>query len=57
MRLWPKHKHKWRSIRTIWPYPDGYGTYCRGCRTVVDTGLSKPEAEARAKEMNHAGVR
>lgn len=47
-----KHKHKWKVVRTKWPYPDGYGTHCKGCRTVVDTGLSKEEAEARAKELN-----
>jgi hypothetical protein len=41
------HKHNWEIIRTIWPYPDGWGTWCRKCRTVVDTGLSKAEAESR----------
>lgn len=49
-----RHKHKWLARRTIWPYVDGYGVYCAGCRTVLDTGLSKPDAEARAKELNHA---
>lgn len=46
------HKHKWRVARTIWPYPPGYGTYCKGCMTVVDTGLSKEEAEQAAAKLN-----
>lgn len=47
-----KHKHNWKAIKTIWPYPDGYGVYCAGCNKVVDTGLSKKQAQTIAKEMN-----
>lgn len=47
-----RHKHKWRVIKTIWPYPYGWGTYCRGCWTVVDTGLTKEEAEQAAARLN-----
>lgn len=49
---WFKHKHKWVVQRTIWPYPEGYGTYCPGCKMVLDTGLSKEEAEETVKELN-----
>ncbi len=47
-----KHKHKWIVKKTIWPYKDGYGTYCRGCQTILDTGLSKESAEQAAEELN-----
>lgn len=51
-----QHRHRWEVIKTIWPYPEGYGTYCRGCHTVVDTGLSREDAERCAAELriNHA---
>jgi hypothetical protein len=41
------HKHNWSITRTIWPYADGWGTYCDKCKTVVDTGLEKEEAIKR----------
>jgi hypothetical protein len=47
---------KWKAARTIWPYPDGWGTYrenhLTGERTILDTGLSKDDAEKKAKELN-----
>ena len=46
-----KHRHKWKVVRTVWPHPDGWGTYCKGCKTLVDAGLSKVEAERLAKEL------
>ena len=52
--LFKKHKHKWTVRRTIWPYEDGYGTYCKGCKTVLDAGLPKEVAEARRDAMNEA---
>lgn len=30
-----RHRHKWRQVRTIWPYPDGWAWHCRGCGTVL----------------------
>lgn len=51
-----KHKHKWRAIRTIWPFKDGYGTYCRGCMSVLDIGLSKEEADRRARKLNQKRI-
>jgi hypothetical protein len=43
---------KWVVRRTIWPYPDGYGTYNPFRNTVLDTGLTKEEAERRCKLLN-----
>lgn len=47
-----KHKHKWEIIRSIWPYKDGWGTWCVRCHTVVDTGLSKAAAQRAVKDLN-----
>jgi hypothetical protein len=48
-----KHKHKWGVARTIWPYAEGYGTYCVRCGMVLDTGLeSKEYAQRIADELN-----
>jgi len=49
-----QHKHKWEVRRTIWPYADGWGTYCPKCKTVLDTGLSKQEAERRCAVLGGA---
>lgn len=47
---------RWKVIRTIWPYPDGYGTYrshrFNGKRTIMDTGLSKEQAQMEAELLN-----
>jgi hypothetical protein len=47
-------KRKWEIRRTIWPYPEGYGTvfFKNGKMTVVDTGLSKEEATRIVREEN-----
>jgi hypothetical protein len=46
---------RWEVRQTIWPYPDGWGTYNPFTRTVLDTGLStKEEAQRRCDEMNNA---
>ena len=47
-----KHKHKWEVRRTIIPYNYGWGTYCPGCRTVLDTGLTKKHAQRSCDELN-----
>ena len=49
------HRHRWKAIRTIWPYPDGYGTYCSGCRTLLDSGQTKDAARRGAQEENKRG--
>lgn len=52
------HRHTWVVRRTIsiwqlnWPYEHGYGTYCPGCKTVWDTGLTREEAERRRDALN-----
>lgn len=43
----------WEVRRTIWPYEDGWGTYCPETHTVLDTGLTKEEAERRCEELNN----
>ena len=44
---------RWEVRRTIWPYPDGWGTYNPFTRTVLDTGLpTKAEAQERADALN-----
>jgi len=51
---WAKksHTHKWTVIKTAWPYPKGYGPYCKGCRTLLDSGLTEKAASDVAKELN-----
>ncbi|MGH9747259.1 MAG: hypothetical protein ACRD59_14275 [Candidatus Acidiferrales bacterium] len=46
------HRHKWDIRRTIWPYNPGWGTFCVRCKTVLDTGLTREEAERRRDELN-----
>lgn len=48
----PPQKPKWEVRRTIWPYEDGWGTYCPETHTILDTGLTKEEAERRCAELN-----
>ncbi len=47
---------RWKVYRTIWPYPDGYGTYRKNYLTgqiaILDTGLSKEYAKQTIKELN-----
>ena len=47
-----KIKPKWEVRRTIWPYEDGWGTYCPKTSMLLDTGLSKEEAEHRCAILN-----
>jgi hypothetical protein len=42
----------WVVARTIWPFPDGWGTYNPKTHTIMDTGLSKEEAQARCDALN-----
>jgi len=43
---------EWIVARTIWPFPDGYGTYNPVTQTILDTGLSKEEAQLRCDRLN-----
>lgn len=48
---------KWKVIRTIWPYKEGYGVYrehfITGQKTVLETGLTKEQAQAIADQQNN----
>lgn len=44
-------KHNWAVAATRFPYKPGYGTYCKSCRTIVDTGLSYAEAMRARDEL------
>ena len=48
---------KWKVAKTIWPYKPGYGVYKQnrltGARTILDTGLTKADAEAECKRLNN----
>lgn len=47
---------KWKVIRTIWPYPEGWGVYKRNPwtnkKTLLDYGLTKEQAQAACDEAN-----
>lgn len=47
---------KWKVIRTIWPYKDGYGVYKEdwfGNKTILHTGLSKEQAQVECEKLNN----
>ena len=48
---------KWIVCRTIWPYPEGYGVISKNKRIIIDTGLSKEEAQNVCDEMNKKQIR
>lgn len=43
---------KWEVRKLLFPYPEGYGTYHTGKRTLLDTGLSKEQAQQICDELN-----
>ena len=43
---------KWTVVRTIWPYPDGWGVFNETTRTLLDSGLSKQRAESIVASLN-----
>jgi hypothetical protein len=45
-------KDWWEVRRTCWPYPEGYATYNPAKKTILDTGLTKEQAEELCKELN-----
>lgn len=45
-----KHRHKWVLIPSIWPYPYGYMSYCKKCRTALDYFETEDEGLARIKD-------
>ena len=46
------HTHHWTVRRTIWPFPEGWGTVCDGCQTILDTGLPEWQAKECATQLN-----
>lgn len=47
-------RDRWEVWRTIWPYPEGWGVYNPKTRTLLDSGLSKEDAQAICDDMNGA---
>ena len=43
----------WIVKKCGYPYDEGYATYNWKTHTVLDTGLSKEEAKAICRELNH----
>ena len=43
---------KWIAIPCRFPYPEGYATYNPSIRTILDTGLTKEQAEQICEKMN-----
>lgn len=49
----PKFLSKaWVVTRTIWPYNDGYGVLNRNTNSIVETGITKQEAQEIVDELN-----
>ena len=42
----------WVVRRCTWPYQEGYATFNKYKNTVLDTGITKQEAEEICKELN-----
>lgn len=47
-----QRKAKWEVCRTIWPYRDGYGTWCEERKTLMHHGFLKREAQTLCDELN-----
>ena len=43
----------WVVRRCEFPYPKGYATYLPSKKMVLDTGLTKEDAEEICRELNH----
>ena len=53
MRLFKKMIGSWWVVRECgFPYPDGYATYLPRKKMVLDTGLTKEEAQQVCNHMN-----
>lgn len=43
----------WWVVRaTLWPFPEGYGTYLPSKNMILDTGLTKEHAQQICDELN-----
>jgi len=47
------HQHQFEAIRTIWPYAEGWGVWCPGCKTILETGISSREVAFDAAEAEN----
>jgi hypothetical protein len=46
-------RNRWEVRRTIWPYPEGWGTYNPYTNTILDTGIkTKAEAQEICDQLN-----
>jgi hypothetical protein len=43
---------KWKPIRTIWPYPEGWGVYNKWRETLLDIVPTEEQAQALCDELN-----
>lgn len=44
--------NRWEVRKTIWPFPEGYGTYNPYRKMILDTGLTKERAQKICDDMN-----
>ena len=51
LKRWLTGDH-WEVRRTIWPFKDGYGTYHPASKTILDTGLTREQAQAACDQLN-----
>lgn len=52
-KLWRWMIGDWWTVRaSCWPYPEGYATYNRFRRMVLDTGLTYEAAKKACDELN-----
>ena len=42
----------WVVRKTIWPFPNGYGVYNTKTKTILETGITKREAQQICDELN-----
>lgn len=44
--------NKWVIRKTIWPFPEGHGTFNSKSGIILDTGLTKEKAQKLCDELN-----
>lgn len=61
LRRWIKRLYqrlfrgRWVVVRTIWPYAEGYGTYNKKHRILLDSGLTYEQAVLECEKLNNDG--
>jgi len=53
-RFWHKNVlgHWWVPMKCGWPYPEGYCAYNKWTRTLLESGLTREQAEGVCDIMN-----